>query len=237
MMKLRKMAAVLFVVAAFLTVGALVAHATGPGKPVVSGAAESAAGVRMATDPMARLAQLQLFALPPGGVDHLYFEVTDRIEVPGLGEDVVTMSGTYKIRRSDPTTNNWSTATIDVQMVDLDVRGTGRLIGEVHAGLNPDRLTLGRVGPAGGDMLAKKPKPTPCRFAAFMQFTLPGRNMVLVNKDPIPLLHTITHIPPIGQGGGTPGEVAIGFYDRNNLDGPAVAILKAVKTEIGPWVE
>lgn len=201
-------------------------------------AGSAAPALASALGPMARLQNLRLFALPPGGLDHLYFEVRDTIEVPGLGEEVVTLTGTYKIRRSDPTTQDWATATIDVQMVDLDVRGRSTMVGEIHAGLNPDQLTLGRVGPAGGDMLAGKPKPTPCRFAAYMQFTLPERGgMVLVNKEPIPLLHTITHIPPIGQGGGTPGPVAIGFYDRRNPSGPPVALLKAVKTEIGRWVE
>jgi hypothetical protein len=204
----------------------------------------------------ARLANLRLFTMPPAGEDHLYFEVTDVIEVPGKGEDTVHLAGTYTIRRAQPTTMDWATATIDVTMVDLDVRGRSPLFGEIHASLNPDARTLGRVGPAGGGadevdvvpaaangQMAQKPrpkprpKPSPCQFAAYMRFTLPERGLVLVNKEPIQLLHKITHVPPIGQGGGTPGPVAVGFYDVRNLSGPPVVILKSVKTEIGEWVE
>ena len=47
-------------------------------------------------------------------------QVNDTIEVPGVGEETVTLDGTYRIQRSQPTTPDWETSTIDVKMLDLE---------------------------------------------------------------------------------------------------------------------
>ena len=57
----------------------------------------------------------------------------------------------------------------------------------------------------------------------------------LFNKEPIVLRHTITHIPPIGQGGGTQGRVAVNLYRSDDPEAPPLAILREVKTHIGMW--
>ena len=59
--------------------------------------------------------------------------------------------------------------------------------------------------------------------------------MTVFNKEPILLEHTITHIPPIGQGGGTRPGIAIDLYRMDDPDGAPVAVLKRVKTHIGAW--
>src|SRR6266446_1857538 len=183
--------------------------------------------------PEQRLSNLHLFNLPPAGIDHLYFEVNDTIEVPGLGEETITLDGTYRIQRSESTSDSWQTAAIDVKMLDLDVQGTSKLFGRVQVRLNPSKETVGKVHGAKGPN-----KPKPCGFKAYIQMTLPDKgNMVLVNKEPVQLEHMITHIPPIGQGGGNPEGTFYYLYNADNLDGPAVAILNRIRTHIGPWVE
>ena len=182
--------------------------------------------------PEQRLNNLHLFNVPVAGTDHLYFEVNDTIEVPGMGEETVTLDGTYRIQRSQPTTNDWETANIDVRMLDLDVQGTSKLFGRIQVHLNPTKETVGKVKSTGS-----KTKPKPCSFKAYIQMTLLDKNMVLVNKEPVALEHLITHIPPIGQGGGNPEGTSYYLYDVRNLDGPPVAVLKRIRTHIGPWVE
>lgn len=182
--------------------------------------------------PEQRLNNLHLFNLPVGGVDHLYFEVNDTIEVPGVGEETVILDGTYRIQRSQPSTSDWETANIDVKMLDLDVTGTSKLFGRIHVQLNPAQETVGKVKGTGS-----KTKPKPCSFKAYIQMTLLDKNMVLVNKEPVALEHLITHIPPIGQGGGNPEGTSYNLYNINNLNGPPVAVLKRIRTHIGPWVD
>ena len=182
--------------------------------------------------PEQRLNNLHLFNLPVGGIDHLYFEVNDTIEVPGVGEETVTLDGTYRIQRSQPSTSDWETANIDVKMLELDVTGTSKLFGRIHVQLNPVQETVGKVKGTGS-----KTKPKPCSFKAYIQMTLLDKNMVLVNKEPVALEHLITHIPPIGQGGGNPEGTSYNLYNINNLNGPPVAVLKRIRTHIGPWVD
>ena len=182
--------------------------------------------------PAQRLDNLHLFNVPTGGIDHLYFEVNDTIEVPGVGEETVTLDGTYRIQRSQPTTPDWETSTIDVKMLDLDVLGTSKLFGRIQVRLNPTKETVGKVQGSGK---AKRPKP--CSFKAYIQMTLLDRNMTLINKEPVALEHLITHIPPIGQGGGNPEGTFYYLYNVKDLDGPPVAVLKRIRTHIGPWVD
>lgn len=179
-----------------------------------------------------RLDEIRLFTLPPAGIDHLTFEVNDTIEVPGIGEDTVKMVGTYTIQRSEPTYRDWEEGTIEVKMLDLNVRGRSPLFGEVAATINSKKETKGKVGPAKGPG-----KPKPCQFASFIRLKFGDRGMDVFNKEPVPLWHMITHVPPIGQGGGTPEPVRIALYSVDDPDGKPLAYLKKVKTEIGPWVE
>jgi hypothetical protein len=179
-----------------------------------------------------RLDNLHLFTVPAGGIDHLYFEVNDTIEVPGLGEETVTLDGTYRIQRSQPSTPDWETSNIDVKMLDLDVQGTSNLFGRIQVHLNPTKETIGKVQGSG-----KPKRPKPCSFKAYIQMTLLDRNMTLINKEPVALEHLITHIPPIGQGGGNPEGTFYYLYNVKDLDGPPVAVLKRIRTHIGPWVD
>ena len=201
--------------------------------PIFAGAQMPAPSQEQAPlTPEQRLNNLHLFNLPVAGTDHLYFEVNDTIEVPGVGEETVTLGGTYRIQRSQPSTNEWETANIDVKMLDLDVQGASKLFGRIQVHLNPTKDTVGKVKGTGS-----KTKPKPCSFKAYIQMTLLDKNMVLVNKEPVALEHLITHIPPIGQGGGNPEGTSYYLYDVRNLDGPPVAVLKRIRTHIGPWVD
>jgi hypothetical protein len=182
------------------------------------------------------LADLRIQAMPEGGVDKLNFIAWDTIEVIGIGEETLELRGFYVIDRATPTDSDWATASVDIRMVEMSVKGVSSLFGRVHASVNNDigiesrgQVRAGTVYPDVAD------SPKLCEMEGYMKFELPDISMTVFNKERILLQHKITHIPPIGQGGGT-GEVAINLYNVENPDGPPVAILKQVRTHIGSWV-
>jgi Family of unknown function (DUF6073) len=189
------------------------------------------------------LSELQLFTMPRGGVDRLRFVTWDTIEVLGQGEDTIELRGHYVIERDDPTSTDWRDASVDISMRELSVAGVSNKFGRVHASVNYD---IGKE--SGGQVRAGTAYPeiedspiidTPklCTMLGHMKFELPDASVTVFNKEPIVLQHKITHIPPIGQGGGTLGRVEVNLYPVDNPDGPPVAILREVKTDIGPWLE
>lgn len=183
------------------------------------------------------VADLRVQAMPEGGVDKLNFIAWDTIEVIGFGEETVELRGHYVIDRANPTDSDWEKASVDIRMAEMSVKGVSTLFGPVHASVNHDigiqsrgQVRAGTVYPGVAD------SPKLCEMEGYMKFELPEAAMTVFNKERILLQHKITHIPPVGQGGGT-GEVAIKLYNVEDPDGPHVAILKQVRTHIGSWVK
>ena len=185
-----------------------------------------------------RLAELHLFTIPEGGVDRLHFVTWDTIEVIGFPEETIEFQGHYVIQRATPTSASWEEASIDIAMLELAVEGRSPTFGRISAAVNPDagRRSGGQVK-AGGTYIGYAHSPKLCQMLGYMTFTLHDRGLTVFNKDPIVLEHHITHVPPVGQGGGTRGRVEIYLYHIDNPDGPPVAILRQVKTHIGAWLD
>jgi len=186
-------------------------------------AAQTIPGIDSATTNAVRL-----FQVPGGGVDNLHFTVWDTIEVPGVGTDTVELRGSYTIRRHEPTTRQWQTAEMDIEMVQMNVAGTSGVLGNVQVSLNGTNV---------GHVFATE-TPTSekdCQVAGSVQIHLQDLGLTVFNKERVPLSHGITHIPPIGQGGSSP-EVRIALYDVNHPDGAPVAFLRKVRTQIGGYI-
>lgn len=182
------------------------------------------------------LADLRVLAMPEGGIDTLNFVAWDTIEVIGFGEETIQLKGHYVIDRANPTDSDWSAASVDIRMAEMSVHGVSKTFGPVHASVNHEIgiESRGQVRP-GTVYPDIKDSPKLCEMEGYMKFELPAISLTVFNKERILLQHKITHIPPIGQGGGT-GEVAVKLYSTNDPDGPPVAILKQVKTHIGSWI-
>lgn len=182
------------------------------------------------------LSDLHLFTMPEGGLDQLNFVTWDTIDVMGMGEDTVELRGHYAIERANPTSADWQEASVDIRMRELNVQGVSEKFGRIRASVNHD---IGK--PSGGKVrsgttypgIADSPKL--CVMEGHMTFELPDAGVTVFNKEPIILQHNITHIPPIGQGGGTRGRVEVPLYRTDDPDGPPAAILRQVKTHIGSW--
>jgi hypothetical protein len=164
---------------------------------------------------MARTNAVRLFQVPAPGQDYLQFTVWDTIEIPGVGTDTVELNGTYRIARLEPTTRDWQSAAMNIQLLDMDVHGASNVLGPVSVALNGNNV--GRVDPTNSDRTAKK-----CVVEGKVKITLNKLGVTVFNKEPVPLSHYITHIPPIGQGGSSP-DVRIPLYNIADPDGLPVA--------------
>jgi hypothetical protein len=184
------------------------------------------------------LSELQLFTMPEGGVDRLHFVTWDTIEVIGFPEETIEFQGHYAIQRATPTSASWEDASIDITMLELSVAGVSPTFGRISAAVNPnaDKKSGGQVK-AGAMYIGYANSPKLCQMLGYMHFTLHDRGLTVFNKEPIVLEHHITHVPPVGQGGGTRGRVEILLYSLDNPDGPPIAILRQVRTHIGAWLE
>jgi len=182
------------------------------------------------------LAELRVFTMPQGGLDRLNFVTWDTIEVPGRGEETIEFRGHYMIDRADPTSADWREGSVDITMRELSVSGVSTMLGRIRVGVNDAsaRRSGGQVR-AGTTFDGWADSPKLCSMDGYMQFELLDVGVTAVNREPIVLRHTITHIPPVGQGGGT-GRIAVNLYSTQDPDGPPVAILREVRTHIGAWL-
>lgn len=182
------------------------------------------------------LDELQLFTMPQGGTDRLNFITWDTLEIIGKGEEIIEFHGYYVIERATPTSADWGEASVDIKMKELNVDGVSSTFGRVHASVNPDlgKISGGQVRQ--GTTYVAPDSPKMCQMYGYMQFALQDLGLTVFNKEAIALEHTITHIPPVGQGGGTKERVDIPLYSKDAPDSDPVAILHRVKTHIGSWL-
>jgi uncharacterized protein DUF6073 len=182
------------------------------------------------------LSDLRVLSMPEGGTDRLSFTAWDTIEVLGVGEDTVELSGYYMIERADPTSSDWVDGSVDIAMRELNITGVSQMFGPIRASVNYEigKPSRGQVQP--GTLYKTVDSPKMCEMQAYTRFELSAIPVTVFNKEPIVLQHSITHIPPIGQGGGTRGRIDINLYRLDDPDGLPVAVLHQVKTHIGAWL-
>lgn len=180
--------------------------------------------------------ELRLFTMPQGGTDRLSFATWDTIEILGQGEDTIELRGYYVIQRDNPTSADWREGSVTIHMRELNVLGTSEKLGRLRATVSPHpgRASGGQVKQGTTYPFADSPKL--CQMDGYMQFELLDLGITVFNKQPITLEHKITHIPPVGQGGGTREGAHYELFRMDDPDGPPVAILKRVRTHIGSWL-
>lgn len=183
------------------------------------------------------LSDLHLFTMPEGGTDRLNFLTWDTIAVEGFGEETIEFHGYYTIERENPTSADWAEASVKIHMRELSVDGVSKNFGPIHAAVNYDAQPSGGQVRSGTRYPDVTDSPKLCQMYGYVKFDLPQLGMTIFNKDAITLEHNITHIPPIGQGGGTSPNADIPFYRTDDPDGAPVATLKQVKTHIGAWLD
>src|SRR5205085_9382868 len=71
------------------------------------------------------------FTVPPGGIDNLGLHSTDIFKIPGRGGFTGNFSGYFRVARDHPTTKDWASAEVRVNIVDLKLLGRHEDLGEI----------------------------------------------------------------------------------------------------------
>ncbi len=165
------------------------------------------------------------YTVPPGGIDNLALHSTDIFRIPGRGEFTVDFSGYFRVARDNPTTKDWTTFELLVNIVDLRLLGQHKDLGEIRVSLIPDILSTGQLFPAASPQGAAK-----CRIATGAVFELPQLGLSVFNKEPILLMNEhVTSVPPVDDPNGHALLFMLPLYDRAKPDGKAVAHLTSLR--------
>jgi len=142
--------------------------------------------------------KVEPYTATPAGIDNLALHSTDVFTIPGKGEYSVDFSGYFRVARDHPTTTDWTTFSIFVNIIDLRLYGKHKELGNIAVSLNPEILSTGQLFPAATARGAAK-----CRIATGVVFDLPQLGLSVFNKEPILLMNEhVTSIPPVDDPNG-----------------------------------
>lgn len=165
------------------------------------------------------------YTVPPAGIDNLALHSTDVFTIPGKGEFAVDFAGYFRVARDNPTTKDWTTFSLLVNIIDLKLHGNNRDIGPITVRLNPDILSTGQIFPA-----TVGNGPAKCRIATGVEFDLPQVGVTLFNKEPILLMNEhVTSIPPVNDPSGHALLFMLPLFDRKDPTGKPVAYLTSLR--------
>ncbi len=169
--------------------------------------------------------KVEQFSVRPGAIDNLALRSTDTFTIPGKGEFTVEFSGYFRVARDNPTTNDWTTCEVLVNIIDLRLYGEHKEIGKIAVSLNPDILATGQIFPgkvAGG--------PKACRIATGSVFELPQMGVSVFNKEPILLMNEgIKSIPPVNDRSGRALLFMLPLFNRADPSAKPIAYLTSLR--------
>jgi hypothetical protein len=185
-------------------------------------------GPRVAQEELPQLyapQEVQPYTVPPGGIDNLGLHSTDIFTIPGRGEFTVDFSGYFRVARANPTTDDWATSEVRVNIVDLKLFGNHEDIGQITVRLNPDIVSSGQIFPTLGPG-----EPKACRIATATVFEMDQLGVNVFNKEPILLMNDhVTRIPPVDDPSGRALLFLLPLYDHADPNGEPVAYLTSLR--------
>lgn len=175
------------------------------------------------------------FTVPPGGIDNLGLHSTDVFDIPGYGQFEVDFNGYFRVARSNPSSTEWGTPMIRVNIVDLRLFGRNDKLGDIGVSLNPDILASGQIFPYSRKPGAKaatatEPEVVACRIAVGAVFNVSGIGTSVFNKEPILLMNeSLSRIPPVNDPSGHALLFRLPLFDVKNPNGEPVAFLTSLR--------
>lgn len=178
------------------------------------------------------------FTATAGGIDNLALSSTDTFFIPGRGEFRVNFDGYFQVARAHPTTDDWTTAQVFVNLTDMKLTGNHPDLGQMKVSLNPDVVSAGQTfGPALTDGPISGSAPAACRISAGAVFESSDLGVALFNKEPILLMNdAINSIPPVEDPNGHAHIYKLPLYDRNAPDGQPIAYLTGLQYTVGNYI-
>lgn len=143
--------------------------------------------------------RVQPYKLTPGATDTMAVRVREKIDIHGVGTDVVEMQGVFTVRRDHPCSpdgrHEWGQCCVKTEFRSLELTGESPVFGTVRVHLAPDQSSHGEVLPADENSLAAS-----CVAHCFPIIELPRLGMTLSTQgEPIELASKVVQIPPVGD--------------------------------------
>lgn len=176
--------------------------------------------------------QVKAFVAPPGGIDNLALSSVDRFLIPGRGEFSVNFGGMMQIARDHPTSRDWATANVYVNLLEMNLKATHPDLGRIVVKQNPALVSPGQTfGPG------RATAPAACRIAAGVTFEAPDMGVTMFNREPILLMNdAIESIPPVEDPNGAAHLYRLPLFDTRKPEGEPVAYVTGLNYTIGNYV-
>jgi hypothetical protein len=143
--------------------------------------------------------EIEPYQVTPGSIDTMNVRVREKIDVHGVGTDVVDMRGIFVVRRDDPCAVDgevaWGRSCVKTEFRSLELVGQSQTFGTVRVHLDPRHASHGEVGPAEDGSLGAD-----CLAHCFPVVELPelGLRMHTAGR-PVTLASKVIQIPPVGD--------------------------------------
>jgi len=174
---------------------------------------------------------------PEPGIDNLGITSVDTFAVPGVGEYTVEFSGYVRVVRSQPTSDEWATAEVYTNLIEMKMVGECEELGEITVTLNPECLSTGQIRTPFDPYAGEGPSAKACRMAVGAVFNMPKLGLRLVNREPIILtIDDVRQIPPAGSPGKGQIYRMLPLHDIRNPDGEPVAYVTSLKFTMGGYL-
>lgn len=171
------------------------------------------------------------------GIDNLGITSTDTFAIPGVGEYVVDFSGWVRVVRSTPTSNEWHSAEVYTNLIEMKMVGESEELGQITVTLNPECLSAGQIRTPFDPYAGEGPSAKACRMAVGAVFDMPKMGMKLVNREPVILtIDDVRSIPPAGAPGKGQIYRMMPLLDIENPDGEPVAYLTSLRFKMGGYL-
>jgi hypothetical protein len=176
--------------------------------------------------------EVQPFSVPPAAIDNLHLSSSDKFLIPGRGEYSVNFEGYFRVARDHPTSQDWASANVFVNLADMRLTGEHRDLGTLTVRLNPAVVSPGQTFAPGAATA-----PAACRIGAGVVFEAPDMGVNLFNKEPILLMNNaIEAIPPVEDPNGAAHIYKLPLYSTQDPNGQPVAYLTELRYTVGNYV-
>lgn len=145
--------------------------------------------------------KVQPYVYTAGSTDTMAVRVREKIDIHGVGADVVDMQGMFVVRRDSPCPvgengiTDWGKCIVKTEFRALELYGESPVFGSVRVHLDPEHSSHGEVGPADAGSLAAT-----CVAHCFPRIELPNLGLTLTTAGkPIALASKVVQIPPVGD--------------------------------------
>lgn len=174
---------------------------------------------------------------PAAGIDNLGISSVDTFAIPGVGEYTVAFDGYVRVVRSPATAEDWASAEVYTNLIEMHMQGSCEELGTITVTLNPDCLSAGQIRTPFDPYAGEGPAAKACRMAVGTIFDIPKLGIKLLNREPVILtIDDVRSIPPAGAPGKGQIYRMLPLYDTRTPDGEPVAYLTSLRFAMGGYL-